>query len=87
MAVGVRHRGNGRVGVGTAVATVDPTSIPPVAFDHEELVVHCGKRSGTYCIVAVHSTVLGPALGGLRLWRYPQVIDGDRGTPCGSPPG
>jgi leucine dehydrogenase len=55
-----------------------PASIAPVAFDHEELVVRRGERSGLYCIVAVHSTVLGPALGGLRLWCYPEVIDGAR---------
>ncbi len=29
-----------------------------------------GRRSGLYTIVAVHSTVLGPALGGCRMWRY-----------------
>ena len=29
-----------------------------------------GTRSGRYCIVAVHSTVRGPALGGCRMWRY-----------------
>ena len=44
-------------------------AIPPVAFDHEELVVRRGERSGL-TIVAVHSTALGPALGGLRLWHY-----------------
>ncbi len=29
-------------------------------------------------IVAVHSTALGPALGGCRLWHYPATIDGVR---------
>jgi leucine dehydrogenase len=29
-----------------------------------------GRRSGLYTIVAVHSTVRGPALGGCRLWEY-----------------
>ena len=29
-----------------------------------------GPRSGCYTIVAVHSTVRGPALGGCRLWHY-----------------
>lgn len=37
---------------------------------HEELHVVRGRRSGLRVIVAVHSTVLGPALGGARLWRY-----------------
>jgi leucine dehydrogenase len=39
-------------------------------LDHEELVVRRGARSGLYAIVAVHSTVRGPALGGCRMWSY-----------------
>jgi leucine dehydrogenase len=39
-------------------------------LDHEDLLVHRGRRSGAYCIVAVHSTTRGPALGGCRMWRY-----------------
>jgi leucine dehydrogenase len=41
-----------------------------VPLEHEELLVRRGARSGVYCIVAVHSTVRGPALGGCRMWRY-----------------
>lgn len=37
---------------------------------HEEVVVRRGQRTGIYIVVAIHSTMLGPALGGLRLWRY-----------------
>ena len=29
-----------------------------------------GRRSGTYSIVAVHSTARGPALGGCRMLAY-----------------
>ena len=29
-----------------------------------------GRRSGLFTIVAVHSTVRGPALGGCRMWEY-----------------
>src|SRR4051794_41897598 len=42
---------------------------------HEEVVVRRGRRSGIYVIVAIHSTTLGPALGGLRLWRYGALGD------------
>jgi leucine dehydrogenase len=42
---------------------------------HEEVVVQRGRRSGIYVVVAIHSTVLGPALGGLRLWRYRALGD------------
>jgi leucine dehydrogenase len=76
MAIAVKHNGNGTATL--AVPRSEPTSIPPVAFDHEELVVRRGARSGVHCIVAVHSTALGPALGGLRLWCYPEVADGAR---------
>ena len=52
--------------------------IPPVPFDHEHLVVQRGSRSGQYVIVAIHSTALGPALGGVRMWHYPATIHGVR---------
>ena len=39
-------------------------------LDHEEIVVRRGTRSGVYSMVAVHSTVRGPALGGCRMWAY-----------------
>lgn len=42
---------------------------------HEEVVVRRGDRSGIYIVVSVHSTVLGPALGGLRLWHYRALGD------------
>jgi leucine dehydrogenase len=76
MAIAVKHNGNGTATL--AAPRSEPASIPPVAFDHEELVVRQGERSGVHCIVAVHSTVLGPALGGLRVWCYPEVADGAR---------
>jgi leucine dehydrogenase len=39
-------------------------------LDHEDVVVRRGRRSGLYTIVAVHSTVRGPSLGGCRMWGY-----------------
>jgi leucine dehydrogenase len=39
-------------------------------FDHELLLVRRGPRTSAQLITAVHSTVLGPSLGGCRLWRY-----------------
>ncbi len=52
-----------------ATTNSGPDSLPS-GLDHEVLVVKRGRRTGRYVIVAVHSTVLGPALGGARLWRY-----------------
>jgi leucine dehydrogenase len=37
---------------------------------HEQLVLCQDKASGYRGIIAVHSTVLGPALGGTRFWNY-----------------
>lgn len=41
-----------------------------VARDHEELVFAQDRAAGLRAIISVHSTVLGPALGGLRMWPY-----------------
>lgn len=38
---------------------------------HEEILVRRGCRTGATVIMAVHSTVLGPAIGGCRVRRYP----------------
>ena len=47
----------------------------PLSFDHEEVVAVTGRRSGLSMIAAVHSTKLGPALGGCRVWTYPAWED------------
>ena len=51
---------------------------PLATLDHEELVIRRGRRTGAYTIVAVHSTALGPSLGGCRLWRYESSAAGAR---------
>jgi leucine dehydrogenase len=38
--------------------------------DHEEVVFCQNKDAGLKAIIAIHNTVLGPALGGLRMWPY-----------------
>ena len=49
---------------------------PEAAADYEELRVMTGPRSGATIAIAVHSTVLGPALGGARMWHYETPADG-----------
>ncbi|WP_445766876.1 Leu/Phe/Val dehydrogenase [Rheinheimera sp.] len=40
-------------------------------FDNHEQVVFCSDaETGLKAIIAVHSTALGPAVGGCRLWQY-----------------
>jgi leucine dehydrogenase len=59
----------------------DPTSsftesTVPMIFEtiantgHEEVVFCQNKDAGLKAIIAIHNTVLGPALGGLRMWPY-----------------
>jgi leucine dehydrogenase len=51
---------------------------PLVSIDHEAVVVRRGVRSGVYTVIAVHSTVLGPALGGCRMTSYESTADAVR---------
>ncbi len=39
-------------------------------FGHEQVVFCHNKDAGLKAIIAIHNTVLGPALGGLRMWPY-----------------
>jgi leucine dehydrogenase len=44
-------------------------------FDHEEVVFCQDKATGLKAIIAVHNTVLGPALGGTRMWMYKNEME------------
>lgn len=39
-------------------------------YGHEQVAFFNNEKAGLKCIVAIHSTKLGPALGGCRLWPY-----------------
>lgn len=42
-----------------------------LSFDDHEQVVFCqDKDTGLKAIIGIHNTVLGPALGGTRMWNY-----------------
>jgi leucine dehydrogenase len=45
-------------------------------LEHEQVLIRTGARSGLPVIVAVHSSKLGQAVGGCRLWRYADWRDG-----------
>ena len=46
------------------------------AGDGHELVVLCADTEAGYrSVIALHSTALGPAIGGARLWRYDSTDD------------
>ncbi len=42
---------------------------------HEQVVFCKDKKTGLKAIIAIHSTILGPALGGTRMWNYETEID------------
>jgi leucine dehydrogenase len=39
-------------------------------YDHEQLVFCNDNATGLKAIIAIHNTVLGPGLGGTRVWNY-----------------
>jgi leucine dehydrogenase len=43
---------------------------PMSAFGHEQVVFCHDHETGLKAIIAIHNTVLGPALGGTRMWKY-----------------
>ncbi|MGH2664383.1 Glu/Leu/Phe/Val family dehydrogenase [Flavobacterium sp.] len=49
---------------------VDPV-FGQISFDNHEQIVFCNdKDTGLKAIIGIHNTVLGPALGGTRMWKY-----------------
>jgi leucine dehydrogenase len=51
---------------------------------HEQIVHFSDSGSALKCIVAIHSTALGPAIGGLRMWPYAAEDDALRDVLKGS---
>jgi leucine dehydrogenase len=43
--------------------------------DHEQIVFCKDKDTGLKAIIGIHSTVLGPSLGGTRMWQYNSEFD------------
>ena len=48
----------------------DNSSINFFKMNHEKILFCQDKKTGLKAIIAVHSTVCGPALGGTRMWKY-----------------
>ncbi|WP_435139146.1 Glu/Leu/Phe/Val family dehydrogenase [Formosa sp. A9] len=49
---------------------VDPV-FGQISFNNHEQIVFCNdKDTGLKAIIGIHNTVLGPALGGTRMWNY-----------------
>lgn len=39
-------------------------------FDHEQVLVCNDNATGLKAVIAIHNSVLGPGLGGTRMWKY-----------------
>jgi len=44
-------------------------------YNHEQLLFCNDNETGLKAIIAVHNTVLGPALGGTRMWHYTNAME------------
>lgn len=55
--------------------TVNPVIAQMSKFDHEQLLFCNDNATGLKAIIAVHNTVLGPALGGTRMWMYSSEME------------
>ncbi|OUR92368.1 leucine dehydrogenase [Flavobacteriales bacterium 34_180_T64] len=61
--------------ISDVISSSELSKIDPVfgqnSFDNHEQVVFCNdKDTGLKAIIGIHNTVLGPALGGTRMWQY-----------------
>lgn len=58
-----------------------PMSVPASVFEHpsfdnhEKVLFATDPQTGLQTIIAVHSTVRGPAVGGCRMWAYETSSD------------
>ncbi|XP_014492854.1 uncharacterized protein LOC106755253, partial [Vigna radiata var. radiata] len=56
--------------IATDLQKLDPV-FGQLSFDNHEQIVFCNdKDTGLKAIIGIHNTVLGPALGGTRIWKY-----------------
>ncbi len=62
------------IGVNQNGAATDSTTRSVIeqmtAMEHEQVLFCQDKATGLKAIIAVHNTVLGPSLGGTRMWNY-----------------
>ncbi len=60
----------------TSIATADTGIFSQIeSRGHEQLVFSYDPHTGLKAIIAIHNTVLGPALGGTRMWHYSSEAD------------
>ena len=55
--------------------TENPVLSQMASLQHEQLLFCQDKKTGLKAIIAVHNTVLGPSLGGTRMWQYNNELE------------
>ena len=62
----------GMIDVKVKSATKEATSVleQMASMDHEQVLFCNDQATGLKAIIAVHNTILGPSLGGTRMWEY-----------------
>jgi len=79
-----KSSGSSSLAVSTPAAKAGPDGRKPERIDlfpllaeheHEQVSFYYDPSTGYRGIIAIHSTVLGPALGGTRFWSYPSDTD------------
>lgn len=53
----------------------NPVLTPMSENDYEQVVFCQDEKTGLRAIIAIHNTVLGPALGGTRMWPYKSELE------------
>ena len=56
-------------------AKKNPTLSKMSEMGHEQVVFCQDNVTGLKAIIAIHNTILGPALGGTRMWKYDNELD------------
>jgi len=59
----------------TIARAADSVIIRMLEYNHEQVLFCNDKDTGLKAIIAIHNTVLGPALGGTRMWDYASEKD------------
>src|SRR5690349_7176301 len=74
-----KSSGSSSLAVSTPAAKAGPDGRKPERIDlfpllaeheHEQVSLYADRSTGYRGIIAIHSTMLGPALGGTRFWNY-----------------
>lgn len=61
--------------IGDLLGNFGPFELISKHGDHEQVLFCQDKNVGLKAIIAIHSTALGPALGGTRMWNYKNEED------------